>query len=215
MVLLKFFKISKAITIVVCIVLAVNWVMLFRVNSSPRIVREKATVSEPYFLVDDSMQVGAISDFAICGDYLYILLSKDIMKCYSLDGVYKHSYMFHMGEKGKAHLYVKDNTLFLESRKHYFYRFKDGKFVDMFSLDASEYYPLTEELSNDSNKYQSNSGGYFELRGTSIWRVDSASQIEIVHRPSWLVIFQGNIQMYIHFVCLVIIIALNFRRIKH
>ncbi len=214
MILLLFSKISKAITIVACIVCAVNWVMLFRVNSPPRDVREKATVSEPYFLVDDSMQVGAISDFAVCGDYLYVLLSKDIMKCYSLDGVYKHSYMFHMGEKGKAHLYVKDNTLFLESRKHYFYRFKDGKFVDMFSPDASEYYPLVEELSDNSNKHQSNSGEYFELRGASIWRGDTVSQIEIVHRSLWLVIFQEKTQMYIHFACLAIIIALNFRYIR-
>ena len=73
----------------------------------PLNLKGKVTKEQPYYFQDSSVRWSRISDFAVCGDKLYILFSdKGLMDCYNLDGTYLYSYAFDLGEKGKAELLV-------------------------------------------------------------------------------------------------------------
>ena len=147
---------------------------------------------------------------------MYVLFeSKKVLNCYSLDGQYLHSYSFDMRKNGQSHLYVKGGHLYLESREHFFYRFKNGIFVDVHVPASSQIYTLRAELAAGSHSHRITNGEYMELRGASIWRTGESVHEEIIHRPLWLLIFQGNIQIYIFLLCMLSIVFLNFRYVKH
>lgn len=209
-------KISNAITIFLCAVIVLNAGLFFAAHSVPFSVREKANKNEPYLFHHESILWGGLSDFAVCGDYMYVLFeSKKVLNCYSLDGQYLHSYSFDMRKNGQSHLYVKGGHLYLESREHFFYRFKNGIFVDVHVPASSQIYTLRAKLAAGSHSHRITNGEYMELRGASIWRTGESVHEEIIHRPLWLLIFQGNIQIYIFLLCMLSIVFLNFRYVKH
>lgn len=213
---MQYNDISKMITFILCVVIAVNMGLFYIAHSTPREAQGKATTTEPYLMIESSALWGGISEFAVCGDYLYTLLeSRKVLNCYSLDGEYIRSYVFDMRNNGQSHLYVKDDTLYLESREHHFYRFMDGQFMDVLFPDISEVYSFREQLDNCSDAHMSNKEDYYELQGTSIWRANATSHEEIVHRPLWLLIFQGNTQLIIFLACLVGLVSLNLNSIKY
>ena len=170
-------------------------------------IKGKAAVGEPYYFVDESVRWGEITDFAVCGEKLYILFSgKELLDCYDLDGTYLHSYSFKLGDKGKAALFVNNGVLYLKSKEFTFYMFCDGYFVESYDVPVTGLYSEINKLS--SSKVES--GRYiYKLCGSSIWRESNGLIEEVVHRPTWMAVFQGNSILLISsvsfiFLCLIL-----------
>ena len=162
-------------------------------HSVPVRVRDKAIAGMPYYFQDNSAKWGEITDYAVCEDVLYVLYSgKGILDCYSLDGSYLHSYSIALGEKGKAALYANNNLLHLKSRELTFYTFKSGFFEETYSVSATELHSNLQELTPAPRFF---ADAEYELKGASIWRNSHGAREEIVCRPNWMAVFQGNTLM--------------------
>jgi len=148
-----------------------------------------------YYFVNLSPRWGEISDFAVCGDILYILFSgKEVLDCYSLDGTYLHSYSIKLGDKGRATLYVNNDMLYLKSKDFTFYTFLDGLFVKSYDVSVTELYSEIKKLSESKSQVDEVK---YERRGASIWKEMNGIRTEVVHRPSWMVIFQGSLLLLV------------------
>lgn len=212
---MRFRRITKVATAALSVVIALNMGLFCIAHSSHSAARGKTAGDAPQLIKDDSVVWSGISEYAVCGDWLYILFdSKKVLNCYSLDGGYLHSYVFETRNNGQSHLYVKDGTLYLENREHFFYSFRDGMFADVHFPDISQVHAWREQLSHGQDIHQAANGDRFELRGASIWRLGESWQEKIVHRPLWLLIFQGNIQLYIFLACLILIWCFYYGCVK-
>lgn len=195
----------KEFVVIICSFLLCVMLMSFVLGSimhmAPVGITGIASVGTPYYFHDDSMRWGEITDYAVCQDILYVLYGgKEILDCYSLDGTYLHSYSIELGEKGKAALYTSNGILHLKTKGLTFYTFETGFFVDTYDVSATELYPKLEELTGE---HQSNGENKYELHGASIWRNVDGIREEIVRRPAWMAVFQGNTLLLLGPVCFI------------
>lgn len=175
--------------VIIIFIVIVSFILGVISQCPPLIINGFATCGEPFFFENDSIRWGEITDFAVCDKRLYILYgNKSILDCYSLDGDYLHSYFVELGKKGRASLFVKGNTLYLKSNGLNFYTFSEGYYVKSYVVSATELYSEIEKLT--SSKHEVN-GIEYELRGASIWQNELGKSEMIVHRPAYLVVFQG------------------------
>ena len=169
----------------------------------PMTIKGSVIQERPYRFYDPSVRWGEIRDFTVCEDILYVLFdSKEVLDCYSLDGTYLHSYYIELGRKGKAELFVCDSMLYLKSKGFAFYTFRDGIFVESYEVSPTELYAEITRLSG--NKGDVGEGTYM-LRGSSIYKNMQGTVEKIVHRPGWMVIFQGSYIMLIGSVSFVLL----------
>ena len=201
-------KYSKVIVIVLCIVFLSNLLLFCNARFVPYTFKGSVAKGKPFYFEDTPGYWSELTDFAVCDGYLYVLYElKSVLCCYGLDGTYLHSYGLSMSKKGQAHLYVKDNTLYLESREHGFYTFEEGMFRGYFELNVTEYYSYKEELKASSAGYHESDGKQYVLKGASLWMVEGDHTQEIIHRPGWLTVFQGARQFIVHMLCLILLFA--------
>ena len=208
------FRFSRIVSIVLFMIVLINNVLFLISISQPQIIG-KATEHHPHYFVEYPEYLAPITDFAICDDFLYVLFeSKGVLTCFDLDGRYSHSYAFRMGKNGEANLYVKGNNLYLESRIHTFYTFQDGKFIDFFKPDISQISSIRKSLTESKDARLSKNGEEYQLIGASIWKKSNEISETILKRSKWMVIFQGNTQIYIYFICFLLLFLNHWIRTR-
>ena len=203
-------KITHYGTIALCVILLINLGLFIISQTSPKETREKADIGAPFYFVDTSTYWCAIADFAVCDECIYVLYeSKSVLSCYNLNGAYLHSYAIRTMNNGKMQLYVEGDTVYLESREHYFYSFKGGKYAGFMKPDIESHYDIVESLSAATVAH--NAEVQYELRGASIWCFSQNGSVKIIHRPAWFVLFQNDTPFLI---CMICFFALWFRLAK-
>lgn len=190
----RFFAIINAVLFVIFIL---NIVLLINKIQPPWPVRGKVETGKPVYFVDTPDYWSDIADCVACDGVLYVLFdSKSVLACFDLDGNYLHSYALKQSNNGMANLYVDGDTLYLESRGHSFYTFNGGEFTEFSAPDMQQVSRIRKELKESTAQ----SGQQYKLRGTSVWKDDGVTSQEVIHRPGWLIVFQGGYQILIHII---------------
>lgn len=208
---MRVLNLPKMGTTILLIIFIVNILLCANTLLLPPKLKGKANVGNPYYFVDKTDHWCGISDYAVCGNNLFILYEpKGVLACYDLNGNYSHSYLIYTKPSGKGQLFVDNQHLYLESREHYLYTFEDGEYISCYKPSSEQLQQFHNKL-DDVKKHQAEDGGQYELHGASIWRVDGEISTEIIHRMGWLTIFQDGNQLLIHFACLIIFFIKKLR----
>ena len=203
-------KLRKLGIIALSLILLTNLLLFIFSQTKPQWLRGKATVGHPYLFTEQQEYLSPITDFAVSGNYLYVLFQgKGVLACYDLHGTYIHSYAFDMSKNGQAHLYTKNDKLYLESSEHGLYRFENGIFADYEKPAVSKLASIRESLGAATLADAEKSSVQYQLRGTYIWRIDGNQSAEILHRSKWLILFQGYTQLVIYILCIVLLFLLS------
>lgn len=156
-----------------------------------------AEPGNPHYFENDRLYWGAISDYAICGERLYLLYDeKEVMQCYDLSGNYLCSYSFCFSQNGSAALHTDGSNLFLEDRKANFYVFSPERGFQAYYARENN----IEEIESCSERFFSRAaartaenGERFELKWASIYKTGRDGTTEkVVARPFWMAIFQNG-----------------------
>lgn len=200
------------IVIIILLFISVACLLLgFVAHQVPYSVKGIKKTATPYLFLDNSERIGEISDYAICGEYLYLLYgNKSILDCYSITGVYSHSYFMDLGEKGSAELSVRNDVLCVKSRDLTFYYFSDGMYCSSERIESHDYYDVIADWEDHAVKTEACS---FEQRGASIWKISDTEAQITVKRSAWLAVFQGPYLLMIGPLCAIaVILLLDFKR---
>ena len=203
-------KLGKLGVVALSLILFTNLLLFVFSQAKPQWLRGKATIGHPFFFTEQPEYLSPITDFAVSGNYLYVLFQgKGVLACYDLHGTYIHSYAFDMSKNGQAHLYTQNNKLYLESSEHGLYYFENGIFADFEKPALPKLASIRESLSATTLADAKKSSVQYQLRGASIWRIDENESVEILHRSKWLILFQGYTQLVIHILCIVLLFLLS------
>lgn len=176
-------------------------------------LRGKAEDEKPYYFENNAQYWGDLSDYAVCGDCLYMLYDmKNILKCYDLYGNYMHSFYLTDFKNGEASLLRVGDLLYLVSKKHDLLQFSNGIFQRFLDSDADrdEILSITEMQSTITEKRTSGDGSTFTMKGASIWKTDAdGNQICIVYRPRFFLIFQGDLEIGLSAIYLILLLILQ------
>ena len=203
-------KLRQLGMIALSLILLTNLLLFVFSKTKPQWLRGKATIGHPYLFTEQLEYLSSITDFAVSGNYLYVLFQgKGVLACYDLHGTYIHSYAFDMSKNGQAQLYTQNNKLYLESSEHGLYCFENGIFTDYEKPELAKLAAIRESLGAATLADANKSSVQYQLRGASIWRIDENKSVEILHRSKWLILFQGHIQLVIHILCIILLFLLS------
>lgn len=203
-------KLRQLGIIALSLILLTNLLLFVFSQTKPQWLRGKATIGHPYLFTEQLEYLSSITDFAVSGNYLYVLFQgKGVLACYDLHGTYIHSYAFDMSKNGQAQLYTQNNKLYLESSEHGLYCFENGIFTDYEKPELAKLASIKESLGASTLADAKKSSVQYQLRGASIWRIDENKSVEILHRSKWLILFQGYTQLVIHILCIILLFLLS------
>lgn len=147
------------------------------------------------FCFCDERQIwSSITDYCVKDGYLYVLYGhKSILKIYNDDGQYIKSYAF-LSTNGVSSLYVDNEYVYLFDQMHNYYTFKYGAFINSYRYsDYETYKRKIADLFSGDVKRKSDDTIYY-MKGASIYRKNAdGSSIQLIHRPLYLLYFQGII----------------------
>lgn len=135
---------------------------------------------------------------------------------YNTEGNYQHSYCFAERENGSPSVFVLDETVYYQDRAHNYYTMEKG-FIASYAEASTELFRAMNQPQRQAEKLPVSDGNaIYELRGTSVWKYTTdGTEAEIIHRPGWLVIFQGNRLMYISGVAFLSLFVLGILKQKN
>lgn len=210
-------KYAKYIIILMVLVLVFSWGLVFAERYLPADIRDRAQEGEPYLFKDDSTHRCGISRMAVKDGYLYLLHDDRKMLCvYDTEGNYQHSYCFAERENGSPSVFTLDGTVYYQDRAHNYYTLENG-FVVSCEEASTELFRAMNQPQRQAEKLPVSDGNaIYELRGASVWKYTAdGTEEEIIHRPGWLVIFQGNSLMYVSGVAFLTLFALGILKEKN
>ena len=185
--------------IVLFFILTLIWGLVFAERYVPANIIEKAIEGAPYLFREEAPHWCGISRLAAKDGYLYLLHDDRKMLCiYDTEGNYQHSYCFAERENGSPSVFALDGTVYYQDRGHNYYTLENG-IVTAYEAASSELYRAMNQPQRQAEKLPASDGdAVYELRGASVWKfVADGTEVEIIHRPGWLVVFQGNCLMYL------------------
>lgn len=182
-------RFAKIIIAVLVLVSIISFVLAKFAHSVPASVRKVKIKDTPHLFFDNAERIGEITDYAVCGKYLYLLYAnKSVLDCYSINGSYVCSYLLDLGKKGAASLHVKKEILYVQSRELTFYSFSQGNYLEKTQIDASNFYSFIKAM---DDHYLNSEEFSYERRGSSIWKINNNGCEIVLERSAWLSIFQG------------------------
>ena len=137
----------------------------------------------------------SLSDFALEGDYLYLLYSNvDLMEKYDLNGNYIRSYAFQTRKNGMMKMHINRTGLWVEDKFHQFYHFQNGCCVEnsgpLVDEDRRE---LSRSFSGLMESKYDLDGSRYYIRGASIYKEDtSGNTLPVVVRPFICILLQDT-----------------------
>lgn len=173
----------------------------------PASIRDQAKLGEPFLFYEEPNHWGGISRVAANGEYLYVLHDdRGILCVYDLQGNYLHSYCFAERENGRSSVFTLDGTVYYQDRTHNYYTLEGGIVTDFPESSTELFRKMNQPQRQAEQAPVTAQDAVFEIRGASVWKMlADGTEVEIIRRPGWLAIFQGNTLMYIYGVCFLIV----------
>ncbi len=174
----------------------------------------------PYCVTTNRLYLSGLSDYCVDSHYLYVLFGeKGIIKVYSIDGDYIKTFAVHHFPKGESSLRIEKESckVFYVDENLNYYVFYNGEFVNYIKHHGySEYVKDLENRFVSQEEQRRRESQVFYRKMASIVREDSdGTCTEVVHRPFYMLFFQGPIA-FIVIACLTgicIVLKVLFDRI--
>ena len=185
-------------------------VLLIQSDSQPRKLRNEVADGTLYCFYNDRQYWSRLTDFCVKDSYLYVLFGdRGVLKIYDDSGQYIKSYAF-LKTKGASSLYIDNDYVYLYDQQLNYYVFSRGEFVDFVRYsDYGVYLQKMSELSSAEAQRKTDDAIYF-IKGASIYRKGSDNiSIQVIHRPLYLLFYQGIIPYIIIFFWLVVLFVLK------
>lgn len=168
-------------------------IMLFTMHDMPHSFRQSNTAEDlPVVVREEKYYLGAVKDYAISGEHLYLLLDeRGILMQYDLSGRFEQSYGVKQSPNGLGQLYLDGNRLCWETKDKRYFFFSDGAYQEL----SRE---LAQQMGNEIHRSRIGSkarphiaadGFEYSLKWGSIWREKDGNLEKIVPRPVWLSMF--------------------------
>ena len=173
----------------------------------PATIRDWAKSGEPFLFYQEPDHWSGINALAANGEYLYVLHEdRGILCVFDLQGNYLHSYFFSERENGRSSVFTLDGKVYYQDRTHNYYTLEDGVVTDFAESSTDLFRRMNQPQRQAELAPVTVQDAVFEIRGASVWKhMADGTEVEIIHRPGWLAIFQGNTLMYIYAACFLIV----------
>ncbi len=183
---------KKLETALLCIVLVLPWSLFISLNMVPMQFWGKADYGEPYRFAANQEYWAPITNYAVTRDHIYVLFDgKSILKCYTKDGTYLHSFYFKQGNNGSAHLRFANNRLFLTDRENNLYELNGAEIVSYYAFEDRAVWEQEIEISYADwgiKGFGENIDDY-SLRFGSLWKTeDDSDEVCLIQRPLWAIL---------------------------
>ncbi len=195
---------------VFAIVIMITYVIIgFSIQHTPQSLQKRTQLGKPYLFEKNQEYFGAITDYTICDNILYVLFdAKAVLKCYDLSGNYLCSYCFLAHQNGCAELQRTGKELYLKDRQNNYYQLSNGEVIRFlhWNQNADEIKLLQKSFVSDAQKRTDMQENTYKLKGASIWKTDPyGNQTQVIHRP-WILQFVSLKYLAIsHFVCMILL----------
>ncbi len=124
------------------------------------------------------------------GTYMYVLTDADgYVLVYDLNGEYRHTLSFLKHMNGAFRLAQRDNRVYVCDVKNNLYVFEQGEFTDFILNEKGDELRKSLDFYAFSQRY--------ELRGPSVWRIDTDPDMCVIERSPSSFIYQSNILGYV------------------
>lgn len=165
----------------------------------PSLVKQRETAANrPVVVKEERNYLGAVRDFAVSGEHLYLLLDeRGILMQYDLSGRFEQSYGVKQSANGQGALYLDSNRLCWMAKGHRYYFFRDGAFLE---LDPELAQKMGQEIYQSRGSHKPGlriaaDGSEYTLEWGSIWRQQNGSREKIINRPLWLSLFDPLVDL--------------------
>ena len=156
--------------------------------------------------------VTELEDYAVEGNCLYVLFGDmGVMEVYSLDGTYKLSYAYETEGHGHDELQVDKDGLWLFTKEHRIYLFKEGAFNREIHYQGYRTRFLAGELRflSEEEKRKGSDGTVYERRFSSIYCISSSGTSKaVVKRPVFDLLAEPLLMFSLHATVLLLMIFL-------
>ena len=167
-----------AIAILLCVIL----IKIFTGNVSPKLpdpVFGQPTVITEQLNIEKNIIKMIVDD----GTYMYVLTDADgYVLVFDLNGEYRHTLSFLKHMNGAFRLAQKDNRVYVCDMQNNFYVFEQGEFTDFILNEKGDELRKNLDFHAFSQRY--------ELRGPSVWRIDTDPDLCVIERSPSSSIYQ-------------------------
>ena len=166
--------------------------LLIKSDSQPAELRKDAVEGKPFCFVRDVQYWSQLTDYCVKDNCLYVLFGDvGVLKIYDLNGQYIRSYAYRT-TKGASSLRMDSEYVYLFDQGSNYYTFASGEWVGFAGYsDYKTYLEKTDTLSPAEDQRKTDDAQY-DLRFASIYRKNAdGSSTQVLHRPLYLMFFQG------------------------
>lgn len=161
------------------------------------------TEGTPLILVRNSdLLLTSISQIVTDNNNIYILYGTySVVQVYGKDGSYQYSLSVFNHTNGRTEIAVSNNRLYICDKISNVYVFENGTFMDF--LDRSESANLRKKLPFGA------SNTAYDVRSGSVWYTpDHKEAYCLIQRPTWLNLYQHDLNLRIFFLIIMIQVIL-------
>lgn len=192
-------------------------VMLFSIYALPRCLGQLGTKeNQPVVVSEEKNYLGAVRDYAISGDHLYLLLDeRRILMQYDLSGRFEQSYAVKHSGNGNGKLYLNGKQLCWVADRYHYYFFCDGEYQKL-APELAQQMGHEIELSRAGSEERpriATDGSEYVLKWGSVWRVHNGNQEKIISRPLWFSLFDSTVAFIIAGIAFVFVMLCAFIRL--
>ncbi len=192
--------------------------IVFRSPSPSALKGKPLQEGAPICITKNRLYLSPLTDFCVDDQYIYVLLGdKGIIKVYSLDGDYVRTFAVrtHKGSSSLRKEKDSERIFYIDENLNY-YVFTDGEWVDYlpYQHDYAKYVDDLEHRFVEKEEQRRSDQYVYYRKLASIIREDKDGiQFVVVHRPFYMVYFQGLIPfitiMSLIFICFFLNILRN------
>ena len=145
-----------------------------------------------------------ITDYSIENDTLYILFTTNsVVKCYSTQGDYLHSFRYYGYNNGYAKLHSDGDYVYLEDPGINIYVFKDGECIEYIDHDesAERVEALREYLDGHEEQMTTGKGESFFVKKASMWKRSRSETEAIMYRHPMTVLLYAKHTLLFSIAC--------------
>lgn len=201
---------TEKLIIAVFFLLILSIVLLIQSDSQPYKLRNEVEDGTLFCFYADRHYWSRLTDFCVKDSYLYVLFGdRGVLKIYDDSGKYIKSYAF-LKTKGASSLYVDNDYVYLFDQRLNYYVFSSGEFIDFSRYSDYEAYLQKKATFTSVEDQKKTDGAQYYLKYASVYRKNADnSSIIVIHRPLFLMFFQGIMPFAIISICLVFLFVLK------
>ena len=185
--------------------------LLFLCNSQPRKLRNEVKEGTLFCFFTERQYWCELTDFCVKDGYVYVLFgTKGVLNIYDDNGQYIKSYAFLAQKNGRSALYTDNDYVYLFDQLRNYYVLSCGEFISYSEEgEYEEYHQKIATLISGDEKRKEGDTTYY-LKYVSIYRksADNSSS-QIIHRPWYLLYFQGVTPFVVIALWMIVILVLK------